>query len=76
MTKTGNPIYRPVKRRTVLRGMAAAGGFVATAPYIGTSHAAGEDINIGVTVTVRIEPPGAIERSIGKAKRVIDKRRR
>ena len=31
---------------------------------------------IGVTVTVRIEPPGAIERSIGKAKRVIDKRRR
>ena len=48
MTKTGNPIYRPVKRRTVLRGMAAAGGFVATAPYIGTSHAAGEDINIGV----------------------------
>jgi phenylacetate-coenzyme A ligase PaaK-like adenylate-forming protein len=29
-----------------------------------------------VTVTVRIEPPGAIERSIGKAKRVIDKRRR
>lgn len=48
MTKTGNPIYRPVKRRTVLRGMAAAGGFVATAPYIGTSYAAGEDINIGV----------------------------
>jgi branched-chain amino acid transport system substrate-binding protein len=48
MTNTGNPIYRPVKRRTVLRGMAAAGGFVATAPYIGTSYAAGEDINIGV----------------------------
>ncbi len=48
MTKTENPIYRPVKRRTVLRGMAAAGGFVATAPYIGTSFAAGEDINIGV----------------------------
>lgn len=48
MTKTGNPIYRPVKRRTVLRGMAAAGGFVAAAPYIGTSYAAGEDINIGV----------------------------
>lgn len=48
MTKTGNPIYRPVKRRTVLRGMAAAGGFVAAAPYIGSSFAAGEDINIGV----------------------------
>jgi phenylacetate-CoA ligase len=31
---------------------------------------------IGVTVTVKVEPPGAIERSIGKAKRVIDKRRR
>jgi phenylacetate-CoA ligase len=31
---------------------------------------------IGVTVTVRVEPPGAIERSVGKAKRVIDKRGR
>jgi len=31
---------------------------------------------IGVTVTVRVEPPGAIERSLGKAKRVIDKRGR
>jgi len=29
---------------------------------------------IGVTVSVRVEPPGAIERSVGKAKRVIDKR--
>ena len=29
---------------------------------------------IGVTVKVRIEPPGAIERSVGKARRVIDKR--
>jgi phenylacetate-CoA ligase len=29
---------------------------------------------IGVSCTVRVEPPGAIERSIGKARRVIDRR--
>jgi len=29
---------------------------------------------IGVTSTVCIEPPGAIERSVGKARRVVDKR--
>ena len=29
---------------------------------------------IGVTADVRIEPPGTIERSVGKAKRVVDKR--
>jgi phenylacetate-CoA ligase len=29
---------------------------------------------IGLTATVVIEPPGAIERSMGKAKRVIDRR--
>lgn len=46
MTKSGNSIHRPMKRRTVLQGMAAAGGFVVAAPYIG--YAAGEDINIGV----------------------------
>jgi branched-chain amino acid transport system substrate-binding protein len=48
MTKSGNLIHRPVKRRTVLRGIAAVGGFAAAAPYVGYSHAAGEDINIGV----------------------------
>jgi phenylacetate-CoA ligase len=31
---------------------------------------------IGVTVAVRVEPPGAIERSVGKARRVVDKRGR
>lgn len=46
MTKSGNPIHRPMKRRTVLQGMATAGGFVVAAPYIG--YAASEDINIGV----------------------------
>lgn len=46
MTKSGNSIHRPMKRRTVLRGMAAAGGLVVAAPYIG--YAQGEDINIGV----------------------------
>src|SRR5262249_25823267 len=30
---------------------------------------------VGVTVSVTVHPPGAIERSGGKAKRVIDKRR-
>ncbi|MDE2046947.1 MAG: phenylacetate--CoA ligase [Betaproteobacteria bacterium] len=29
---------------------------------------------IGVSATVRVEPPGAIERSVGKARRVVDKR--
>ncbi len=29
---------------------------------------------IGITATVEIQPPGAIERSLGKAKRVIDRR--
>jgi len=48
MTKTGNSIHRPIKRRAVLRGIAAAGGFAATAPYLNFSYAAGEDINIGV----------------------------
>lgn len=48
MTNAGNWIYRPVKRRTVLRGIAAAGGFVAAAPYIGYVRAQGGDINIGV----------------------------
>jgi phenylacetate-CoA ligase len=32
--------------------------------------------HIGVTTTVRVVPPGAVERSQGKAKRVIDKRPR
>ena len=31
---------------------------------------------IGVNVTVKVEPAGAIERSMGKAKRVIDRRPR
>ncbi len=31
---------------------------------------------IGVSATIRIEPPGAVERSVGKARRVIDKRGR
>jgi len=31
---------------------------------------------IGVTVSVAIEPPGGIERSLGKARRVVDKRGR
>jgi phenylacetate-CoA ligase len=31
---------------------------------------------IGVTATVIVEPPGAIERSVGKARRVIDRRPR
>ena len=29
---------------------------------------------IGVTAEVRVVPPGMIERSLGKAKRVVDKR--
>jgi phenylacetate-CoA ligase len=29
---------------------------------------------VGVSAAVRAEPPGALERSVGKAKRVIDKR--
>jgi phenylacetate-CoA ligase len=29
---------------------------------------------IGITAVVRVEPPGGIERSIGKAKRVVDRR--
>jgi phenylacetate-CoA ligase len=29
---------------------------------------------IGVTAAVRVVPPGSIERSLGKAKRVVDKR--
>jgi phenylacetate-CoA ligase len=29
---------------------------------------------VGVTTTVRVVPPGTVERSQGKAKRVIDKR--
>lgn len=48
MTKEGNSIHRPIKRRTLLKGIAAAGGFAATAPYINFGHAAGQDINIGV----------------------------
>ena len=31
---------------------------------------------IGLTTRVVVEPPGAIERSIGKARRVVDKRLR
>ena len=31
--------------------------------------------SIGVTADVRVVPPGSIERSIGKAKRVVDKRK-
>ena len=31
---------------------------------------------IGVSATVKIEPPGAVERSVGKARRVVDKRPR
>jgi phenylacetate-CoA ligase len=30
---------------------------------------------IGVTAEVKVEPPGAIERSLGKAKRVVDRRK-
>jgi phenylacetate-coenzyme A ligase PaaK-like adenylate-forming protein len=30
---------------------------------------------IGVTATVRIAPPGSVERSQGKAQRVVDQRR-
>ena len=29
---------------------------------------------IGVTADVRVLPPGGVERSLGKAKRVVDKR--
>jgi phenylacetate-CoA ligase len=31
---------------------------------------------IGLTTRVIVEPPGAVERSVGKARRVIDKRPR
>ena len=31
---------------------------------------------IGVSCRVRVEPPGAVERSVGKARRVIDRRPR
>jgi len=31
---------------------------------------------IGVSATVKVEPPGAVERSVGKARRVVDKRPR
>jgi phenylacetate-CoA ligase len=40
------------------------------------ARAASERIKavIGLTATVRVEPPGAIERSMGKARRVLDRR--
>lgn len=47
MTKSNDLIRRPVPRRTVLRGMAAAGSFVVAAPYVSYAQG-GEDINIGV----------------------------
>jgi phenylacetate-CoA ligase len=49
-------------------GSAAAGARAALEHSIKTM--------IGVTCRVRVEPPGAIERSMGKAKRVVDKRPR
>jgi phenylacetate-CoA ligase len=49
-------------------GSAAAGARAALEHSIKTM--------IGVTCRVRVEPPGAIERSMGKARRVVDKRAR
>ena len=46
MTTAKTSITRPVPRRTVLGGMAAAGAFTLAAPYV--ARAQQGDINIGV----------------------------
>ncbi|HVL56106.1 MAG TPA: phenylacetate--CoA ligase PaaK [Burkholderiaceae bacterium] len=55
-----------LKRGEQIDGSAAAGAKAALEHAIKSL--------IGVTCTVRVEAPGAIERSIGKAKRVVDRR--
>jgi phenylacetate-CoA ligase len=41
---------------------------------LGTALAGAIKSNIGVTCAVDVMPPGTVERSVGKAKRVVDTR--
>ena len=60
--------------RVELKAGAASDGAAAAGAQAALAHAIKS--YIGVSATVRIEPPGAIERSAGKARRVIDLRPR
>jgi phenylacetate-coenzyme A ligase PaaK-like adenylate-forming protein len=46
-----------------------------TIPYSGLDPIVHIKSNIGITVNVRVNPPGTVVRSTGKAQRVIDTRR-
>lgn len=60
--------------RVELKGDEHADGSAAAGARAALEHAI--KALIGVSCTVRVEPPGAVERSVGKARRVIDRRPR
>jgi phenylacetate-CoA ligase len=73
LTKDG-PLDALLVRVELKPGLEHGDGSAAVGAEAALAHAIKS--YIGVSAAVKVEPPGAVERSIGKARRVIDKRPR